>query len=83
MALRSIAAILLIIFSFSSTQADEYSPAFLELTQISNDEFDVLWKVPAMGGLRLNLHALHWCHRKLREAERGLLGRLFSWGPLS
>jgi hydrogenase/urease accessory protein HupE len=71
MALGSITAILLIIFSFSSAQADEYSPAFLELTQIANDEFDVLWKVPAMGGLRLNLHARFDANSKLITPVRG------------
>lgn len=56
MALRSITAILLIMLSFSNARADEYSPAFLELVQIANDEFGVLWKVPAIGGLRPNLY---------------------------
>jgi hydrogenase/urease accessory protein HupE len=57
MTLRSITAALLIILSFSSAQADEYRPAFLELKQTSSDEFSVLWKVPVMGGLRLSLYA--------------------------
>ena len=56
MALRSITAILLIILSFSNARADEYRPAFLELVQTANDEFGVLWKVPAIGGLRPNLY---------------------------
>jgi hypothetical protein len=56
MALRSITAILLIILSFSNARADEYRPAFLELIQTANDEFGVLWKVPAIGGLRPNLY---------------------------
>jgi hypothetical protein len=56
MILRSISAILLIILSFSNAQADEYRPAYLELKQIANDEFGVLWKVPAIGGLRSNLY---------------------------
>lgn len=59
MALRSITAILLIMLSFFNARADEYRPAFLELIQTANDEFGVLWKVPAIGGLRPNLY-LHF-----------------------
>ena len=52
MTLQSITAALLIILFFSSAYADEYRPAFLELKQTSPEEFDVLWKVPVVGGLR-------------------------------
>ena len=34
-------------------QAHEVRPAYLELTERSPGEFDVLWKVPAMGGTPL------------------------------
>lgn len=41
----------------SFAQADEYRPAYLELTQTSSDVFDMLWKVPAKGqGERLALY---------------------------
>jgi len=33
-----------------SASAHEVRPAFLELTERAPGEFDVLWKVPAMGG---------------------------------
>lgn len=46
----------LLIFS-TSVLADEYRPAYLELKQISNDEFKMLWKVPAKGlDQRLSLY---------------------------
>lgn len=40
-----------------SLSADEYRPAFLELKQSGPELFDVLWKVPAQGNLRLSLYA--------------------------
>lgn len=39
------------------SQAHEVRPAYLELKQTSEDSFDVLWKVPALGdNLRLGLY---------------------------
>ena len=35
------------------TNAHEVRPAFLELTERAPNEFDVLWKVPALGGTQL------------------------------
>lgn len=40
-------------FALSSAIAHEVRPAFLELTERAPGEFDVLWKVPAMGGTPL------------------------------
>jgi len=37
----------------ASASAHEVRPAFLELTERAPGEFDVLWKVPAMGGAAL------------------------------
>ena len=39
----------LLILSIVTAYADEYRPAYLELKQISNEAYDVLWKVPARG----------------------------------
>lgn len=53
------AALILIatfILSISTSSADEYRPAFLEIKQTSDEQFDVLWKVPARGNLRLGLY---------------------------
>lgn len=38
-----------------SAHADEYRPAYLQLTETRPNTFDVLWKVPARGDLRLRL----------------------------
>jgi hydrogenase/urease accessory protein HupE len=44
---------LLAFFFASSASAHEVRPAFLELAERAAGEFDVLWKVPAMGGTPL------------------------------
>ena len=46
----AIFALLLTVFA---ARAHEVRPAFLELTERARGEFDVLWKVPAMGGTPL------------------------------
>lgn len=44
-------------FSLSNALADEYRPAYLEFKQTTDDDFEVLWKVPTIEqGRRLNLH---------------------------
>ncbi|MEM9656891.1 MAG: HupE/UreJ family protein [Planctomycetota bacterium] len=53
------ALVVLLVFAGSCTAAcaHEVRPAYLELTQTAPHAFDVLWKVPAMGGnLRLGLY---------------------------
>src|SRR5688500_10963161 len=45
-------AILVPLFAVTAP-AHEVRPAFLELTERAPGEFDVLWKVPAMGGTPL------------------------------
>jgi hydrogenase/urease accessory protein HupE len=49
--LTSVAAV--VVLALSSASAHEVRPAFLELTERVPGEFDVLWKVPAMGGAPL------------------------------
>ncbi len=41
--------VLFLIFSFSLAHADVYRPAYLELKQLDNETYDLLWKVPARG----------------------------------
>lgn len=49
--------IFMLLFFSLSAQADEYRPAYLEFKQISDDEFRMLWKVPAKGqSKRLSLY---------------------------
>ncbi len=53
---RSLLVALLMLLSVGTVQADEYRPAFLELRQSSDEVFEVLWKVPAVGDRPLGLH---------------------------
>ncbi len=51
------AALLLVIVSWSSaTRAHEVRPGFLEIRDLGDDAFDVLWKVPASGEYRLGMY---------------------------
>ncbi|MCP3979090.1 MAG: HupE/UreJ family protein [bacterium] len=55
------ARILLVALSLAGiaagVQAHEVRPGYLSVRQIEAESFDVLWKVPAKGNLRLSLHA--------------------------
>ena len=53
LSLLTSAATALLIAGASSAAAHEVRPAFLELTERAPREFDVLWKVPALGGVPL------------------------------
>ena len=44
------------IFQATTASAHELRPAYLELRQTAVDQFSVLWKVPALGDLRLGLY---------------------------
>jgi len=52
---RSLACALVLLTAVFA-RAHEVRPAYLELRQTSADTFDVLWKVPARGDLRLGLY---------------------------
>ena len=57
--MRSLTSMLLLPLAFScvvSVNAHELRPAYLELKQLDSETFDVLWKVPAKGDLRLGLY---------------------------
>lgn len=50
-------SIILLLFSIGLAYADEYRPAYLEFKQTSDNEFNMLWKVPAKGqNQRLSLY---------------------------
>lgn len=50
-------SIILLLFSIGLAHADEYRPAYLEFKQTSDNEFNMLWKVPAKGqNQRLSLY---------------------------
>jgi len=50
--------LLLLLFAFFSdfTEAHEVRPAYLRIQQSSPEQFDVLWRVPARGDLRLGIY---------------------------
>ena len=51
---RMIAGIVLaLLFAFSSAQAHEIRPAYLEIKETAPGQFSVLWRTPVMAGMRL------------------------------
>lgn len=46
------------LFSTSAAFADEYRPAYLQLQEIQNNTFDMLWKVPVQANRHLILNVL-------------------------
>jgi len=44
---------LALLFAFSSAQAHEIRPAYLELTETAPGQFKVVWRTPVMSGMRL------------------------------
>ena len=54
---RFFPSIILLVFSITFAHADEYRPAYLEFKQTSDNEFNMLWKLPAKGqDRRLSLY---------------------------
>lgn len=54
-----LAAALLVLaqwFAANLAAADELRPAYLDIRETAADEFAVVWKVPALGDLRLGVH---------------------------
>ncbi|MGE5832907.1 MAG: HupE/UreJ family protein [Acidobacteriota bacterium] len=41
-------AVALLFYGVVPTRADEFKPAYLQLTQLDRDTYDVLWKIPAI-----------------------------------
>jgi len=54
--IRIFCSIILLLVSIATAHADEYRPAYLEFKQTSENDFDMLWKVPAKGRGRLSLN---------------------------
>jgi len=52
----SLLVFLLLFIAPVSIMADEIRPAYLEISELPSHTWDVLWKVPAKGELRLALH---------------------------
>jgi hypothetical protein len=51
----AVAALIVLVVS-ASLLADVFRPAYLELKQRDTDTYDVLWRVPAAGELRMGIH---------------------------
>ncbi len=49
---RVIVAVLSLVLAYGA-HADVFRPAYLELREAGNDRYDVMWKVPAQGEMRL------------------------------
>jgi hydrogenase/urease accessory protein HupE len=56
MHVRAVLALLLLLAA--SASAHEVRPGYLELKETTPEQFDVLWKVPASGDMRLGIYAL-------------------------
>ncbi len=54
---RFLLAALLFSGFVAGVEAHEVRPGYLAVRQTDAESFDVLWKVPAKGDLRLSLHA--------------------------
>lgn len=54
---RLLPALLLLAGVVAQVEAHEVRPGYLALRQTGAESFDVLWKVPAKGGLRLGMYA--------------------------
>lgn len=48
----------LVLTGVPSAWADVFRPAYLELRQKDTETFDVMWRVPAQGSLRLSIHVI-------------------------
>lgn len=55
---RLIAVTAVLLVQCAALQAHEVRPGYLELRETEADNFDVLWKVPAKGNLRLSIYPL-------------------------
>lgn len=69
---------LLYAFAGTSSIADELRPAYLDTREIGPDEYSLLWKVPALGDLRLGLYVrLPESCKTTSEPFRGIEGGTF------
>ena len=52
-----VAAFVVMMAMWAPVDAHEVRPGYLELRQSGQERFDVLWKIPARGNLKLGIHA--------------------------
>jgi hydrogenase/urease accessory protein HupE len=66
------------VFQATTASAHELRPAYLELRQTAADQYSVLWKVPALGDLRLGLYVrLPEICRPMAESVKAMEGGAF------
>lgn len=58
MLLRTLVAIVMLVAACMPASAHEIRPAFLQIREIEPSTYDVLWKTPAQGDMRLALNAV-------------------------
>ncbi len=66
------------VFQATTGNAHELRPAYLELRQTAADQYSVLWKVPALGDLRLGLYVrLPETCKPMAESVKAMEGGAF------
>jgi hypothetical protein len=72
--MRRTLTLIMVLLGVLATSADghEIRPAYLEMRQTSADTFDVLWKVPARGDLRLGLYVRVPESTRMLDEPRGV-----------
>jgi len=73
---RIVTIAVLLTVPFAMLKAHEVRPGYLELKETGTDNFDVLWKVPARGNMRLGIYPLlpDNCEAKSRIVTRTVGG---------
>lgn len=72
-------ALLVQMFQLTAASAHELRPAFLNLRQTAANQYSVLWKVPALGDLRLGLYVrLPLACEPKAEPLKSITGRAFT-----
>ena len=56
--MKARAAVFMFLFFTATAGAHEVRPGYLQLNETAADQFEVFWKVPARGDLRLGIYAL-------------------------
>ena len=56
--MKARAAVFMFLFFAATAGAHEVRPGYLQLNETAADQFEVFWKVPARGDLRLGIYAL-------------------------
>jgi len=74
--MKARAAVFMFLFFAATAGAHEVRPGYLQLNETAADQFEVFWKVPARGDLRLGIYALlpDNCEESSRVVTRSVGG---------